>query len=253
MKQQIKKHNKLWIRIIGQLIWWNEKILFYPKLKNFYLNNLNNSELLIIDVGANKGQSIEFFSSIHANVYIHSFEPNKTLFTNLKQKYGSNSKITLLNYGVSDKIGTSMFYENVLDETSSLEKINPNSEYLDRKAKVLGIKKENIIVDQYHINVITLNSYINTIQNKTVDVLKIDVEGHELSCLKGLFIEKSHTIPVKFIQLECHRDDMYLNNIKHEEIHDLLQENGFKKVTEIKHGFGNFFEIIYVNKINYEA
>lgn len=81
-------------------------------------------------------------------------------------------------------------------------------------------------------------------------VLKIDVEGHELSCLKGLFVNNNHPLPIRFIQLESHYDDMYLSNTQHGEIHELPQQNGFEKVKEIKHGFGDFSEVIYENKYN---
>ena len=54
------------ISIIQLLIDINERIFFYPKLKSFYKNiayptSLSPNSLRIFDVGANKGQSIEFF------------------------------------------------------------------------------------------------------------------------------------------------------------------------------------------------
>lgn len=61
MKQPIKKFSKVWIDIIGKLIDWNEKILFYPKLKSFYQSKLTGPELRIIDVGANKGNPFSSF------------------------------------------------------------------------------------------------------------------------------------------------------------------------------------------------
>ena len=52
---------KLRTKIIQSLIHINEAIFFYPKLKKFYKDNLKNASVSILDVGANKGQSIDFF------------------------------------------------------------------------------------------------------------------------------------------------------------------------------------------------
>ena len=44
---------------------------------------------------------------------------------------------------------------------------------------------------------------------------------------------------------------MYINHGKQELIENILNENGFFQIAKIKHGFGDFAEIIYENvKIN---
>jgi FkbM family methyltransferase len=247
MNLHLTKFNKAWVQVIRLVIHWNELILFYPKLKKFYRKYLTHQELNIIDVGANRGQSIDFFLGIHPKVNIHSFEPNKRLFELLKDKYHSKKEVKLIDLGISDKIGKSLFYENLIDLTSSLEEVNPKSKYLDKKAKILGVEKDKIIVDQYQIDVITISSFLNEHPNTYFDVLKIDVEGHELSCLNGLFNSDRKIYPIRFIQLERHNDDMYLSSAKFEEIDDLSNENGFIKVKDIKHGFGDFSELVYEN------
>jgi hypothetical protein len=80
------------------------------------------------------------------------------------------------------------------------------------------------------------------------DVLKIDIEGHELQGLKGLFTNERTNYPIRFIQIESHNDDMYQSNSKQGEINDLLLQHGFETITKIKHGFGDFYEIIFENK-----
>ncbi|WP_353169821.1 FkbM family methyltransferase [Flavobacterium sp.] len=235
-------------KIIQQLIHINEAIFFYPKLKKFYKENLKSQEINILDIGANKGQSIDFFLKVNFNAKINAFEPNKKLFRYLENKYKSKTNITIHNFGVSKIKGELEFHENILDETSTFEELNLDSKYLDKKAKVLGISKENIIVDSYKVNVIRLLDYLNENSNIFFDVLKIDVEGHELQCLEGLFSNEIKIIPIKYIQIESHNDDMYINNNQQEKIEELLNTNGFKQIAVIKHGFGDFSEIIYQNK-----
>ena len=64
----------------------------------------------------------------------------------------------------------------------------------------------------------------------------------------GLFAEDKTVLPIRFIQLESHNDDMYLSNNQYQDIETILNKNGFEKIAEIKHGFGDFAEIIFENK-----
>ena len=121
------------IDLIQRLIHFNESLIFYPRLRKFYLNELNNKTTKIIDIGVNGGQSIDFFLKLNEYAIIESFEPNKHLYVLLKNKYKNNSKIKLYNYGVSNFNGELLFNENVLDETSSLEKFNMALENLLKK------------------------------------------------------------------------------------------------------------------------
>ena len=247
---QVKKNNNMKFRtqIIQKLIHINEAVFFYPKLKKFYKENLTQNQINIIDVGANKGQSVDFFLEINQKSIINSFEPNQKLFNLLKNKYKLNNNVTIHNLGLSNIKGELVFHENIMDETSTFEDLNFDSKYLEKKAKVLGVNKENIIVDNYKVQVIRLIDFLKENKETKFDVLKIDVEGHEFQCLQGLFFENSIPVSIRFIQLESHNDDMYLNNNHHKKIEELLVNNGFEKVAEIKHGFGDFAEIIYENK-----
>lgn len=234
-------------RLIQMMVEINEGLIFYPKLKKFYSDKLFNTTPTIIDVGSNKGQSIDFFLKINSQCEIFAFEPNTSLFNKLQEKYKNNPKITLNNLGISSKAGKLLFQENVMDETSTFEKLNYDSDYLKKKAKVLGVSVENIIVDSYEVEVITLSDFIKNHPNIFIDVLKIDVEGHEYDCLLGLFQQPLSKYPIKYIQLESHNDDMYLSHKNHTDIVEILRANGFEEVNKIKHGFGDFHEIIYAN------
>ena len=238
-------------QIIQKLVHINESIFFYPKLRQFYRKNLDGKTINVIDVGANKGQSIDFFLGINSNAKIDAFEPNKKLFDRLAKKY-THGNIQLHNFGVSNTKGELEFHENILDETSTFENLNLDSKYLEKKAKVLGVAKENIIVDSYKVQVIKLSDFLKGREKVFFDALKIDVEGHELQVLQGLF-ESNVPLSIRFIQLESHNDDMYVSNQKHGEIEALLDTNGFKKVASIKHGFGDFAEIIFENTKYHET
>ena len=76
-----------------------------------------------------------------------------------------------------------------------------------------------------------------------IHVLKIDTEGHELKCLKGLFTNE--VCEINHIQIENHNDDMYMTEQLKNEIPLLLKSKGFTKCTVVKHGFGDLDECIY--------
>jgi FkbM family methyltransferase len=236
---------KLQVKIIIALIHLNEALIFYPRLKKIYKNKITNKNTLVIDVGTNKGQTIDFFLKLNKDCIIHGFEPNKELFDFLCIKYKNNSNITLNNCGISNVAGRLLFSETITDETSTFEKLNFDSGYLKMKSKALGIRPEDIIKRTYEVNVMTLSDYLTRQKISYVDVLKIDTEGHEYKCLLGLF--PNNDVNIKYIQLEQHNDDMYANKVSHETIKDLLNENNFQFSTIIKHGFGGLEDILYTS------
>jgi hypothetical protein len=69
-----------------------------------------------------------------------------------------------------------------------------------------------------------------------------DIKGHEHQYFKGLFSDDFSSFLIQFIQLESHFT--YLSISQHESVIPILKNNGFEKLIEIKHGFGNFPEII---------
>lgn len=237
--------SNLRIKLIKKVVDINEKLFFERKIRKFYRST--GPVNTVIDVGANKGQSIDFFLGLNPNCIIYAVEPNPELFALLKKKYGNNGNIRLFNVGISDKEGEKIFFENVFDYTSSFEELNMDSEYLKKKASMLGVRKEDIVKKSYPVSTRTLSQLI--IEEKIagpVDVLKIDTEGHEYHCLQGLFKGKIASI-VRFIQLENHNDDMYANRVGFGEISTLLKNNHFSESARIPHGFGDFDEVIFAS------
>jgi FkbM family methyltransferase len=231
------------IKLIKSVIDLNEKIFFERKIRKFYRSagTINT----VIDVGANKGQSIDFFLAMNPSCTVYAVEPNPELFALLTKKYHGKKNIHLFNAGISDKAGEKIFFENVFDYTSSFEELNMDSEYLKKKANVLGVKKEAIVKKSYPVHTMTLAQLIAQ-ENIAgpVDVLKVDTEGHEYYCLKGLF-DGTGAEKVKFIQLENHNDDMYANRVGFDEISSLLVQNNFREAKRIAHGFGDFEEVVF--------
>ncbi len=236
------------VKIIKAFVDLIEKNFFERAILKFYKEEFKTPCNTVIDVGANKGQSIDFFLKLNPDCEISALEPNPELFQLLTKKYSGNKKIKLYNVGISNHSGEKLFFENVFDYTSSFEDVNPDSEYLKRKAKILGVKPENIVSNKYQVNVITLNEFIrDNIPSASIDVLKIDTEGHEFYCLEGLFTGDAAN-RLQYIQIENHNDDMYKNRVPYDQIHALLNKNNFVEYKIVPHGFGNLDEVVYKRK-----
>lgn len=78
---------------------------------------------------------------------------------------------------------------------------------------------------------------------KHIDILKIDTEGHEFACLKGLFSDQIEC-GIDIVQTEKLNGDMYNTNFN--SIFELLKQHEFKIAKEIKHGFGNFDDVVFI-------
>ena len=223
------------------LINLNERFIFERKLLSFYKKNAKKN--VFFDVGANHGQTIDFFLRLNKKAEIYAFEPNRGLFGKLVEKYSDLPNVKLFMFGVSDEDGVKTFHENVFDFTSTFEIVNENSTFLDKKRKVLGVKSGNLIKDSYEVEVVKLSTFIKNMKINKIDILKIDTEGHELACLNGLFDTKMEC-DIDIIQTEKLNGDMYNTNFN--SIVELLKLHNFKISKEIKHGFGDFEDVVFI-------
>ena len=63
--------------------------------------------------------------------------------------------------------------------TSSFEKLNYHSDYLKFILKNLGIDKSEIIKLEYNVNVITFSWHNKNNLPSEINIINIEVEGHE--------------------------------------------------------------------------
>lgn len=91
-----------------------KKILIKKKIK----------ELIIFDVGANIGQSVDRFRKYKKNSKIFSFEPNPNIYKILKLKKKNDPNLFTYNIALSDKKKKSILYTQKNSGESSLLKMN---------------------------------------------------------------------------------------------------------------------------------
>lgn len=248
LRNLLSRWGKWRVAFILRILWRLEYKFFYPKLKNALLD-LNLLELqsnsktdpIIFDVGANIGQSIDFYRSIYPSSLIHSFEPLTDVFRILTEK--SSDRTFCYNLGLSDYTGVAVFYESIFHEGSSLVAPVSNSRYNMLKAAILGVRTSEMY-QKTEISVSTIDETILKLSINQIMVLKIDTEGSEFEVLRGAESSLSKKVFL-CIQIESHQDDLRPNNSQ--EIDRYLESFGYAKVKSIRHPFGNFFEYLYMN------
>jgi len=145
---------------------------------------------IAIDVGANVGVYTYKFSRHFSKVY--AFEPQTDLYERLKNKTKKIDNIETLNCGLSDKVGEMELYIPIHYDGSA------NHAYA-----TLNPIKENY--KSYTVPVNTLDSY----EYKNVSIIKIDVEGHEISVIRGAQYIIQRDKPVIIMEIE----EKHLSNL----------------------------------------
>src|SRR6516165_10786567 len=71
---------------------------------------------LIFDVGANVGQTIGYFRHSFEKPIIHSFEPNRTAFSELQDRCSGIEGVYLNNFALGAEVGRLELLENAYSE-----------------------------------------------------------------------------------------------------------------------------------------
>ena len=156
--------------------------------------NVSDSPILF-DVGANVGKYTLMLLNIFPNASIHSFEPGHSTFIALKNNISAAEKnyqeqITLNNFGLSDaETDSTLFYDKAASGLASLYKRQLDYANIDFSQR-----------ETVHLT--TLDKYCQVHGINEINLLKLDVEGHEISVLNGaanmLSARKIKNIQIEF-------------------------------------------------------
>jgi FkbM family methyltransferase len=150
-------------------------------------------DVVVFDLGANVGNYSELLLSYNSKnerkLQIHIFEPTKGCYEILTRKFANDTQVVLNNMAVSDKEGSSeIFYDK---EKSTLASMYQR----DLSAYSMKLsERETIHTDR-------LDVYIREHGIKHIDLMKFDIEGHELPACRGMG-EYLNGDFVDFIQFE---------------------------------------------------
>lgn len=167
---------------------------------------------IILDVGANVGNYTAEVASRFPHAQIHLFEPSKFNYESLQSRFSNNSNIYLNPHAISSVSGpTHLYTDEYGSGLASLTK---------RKLNHFNISYEK----SESVSTIRLEEYWNkTLHRSTIDILKIDIEGHELDALESLGEGIAHVNILQFEFGGCNIDTKtYFQNFWY-----FLQKNNF--------------------------
>jgi FkbM family methyltransferase len=170
--------------------YWNQDCSDMVKNGELYLinqlrKNISEEKITVFDVGANRGEWSLMVKKIFPNALIHCFEIIPQTFNLLSSTLESYGNIFLNNFGLSDshkQVSVTYFPQG--DTISSIQSLpwELGSEIIK-------------------CNVITGDDYIKRREINKIDLIKIDIEGHDFFALKG-FSEFLTTKSISVIQFE---------------------------------------------------
>lgn len=162
------------------------------------IENLNEASVFF-DIGANVGIYSISVAKKFSDIHIFAFEPVPETVEILKENIVRNnvaSKISIFDEAVSNTDG---FINLTLDFHSSNYVTNNNSYYNKKSVKTVTIDK---FVEE------------NKIEN--IDLMKIDVEGHEYNVLEGSIRALDTFKPIILIELIERNDQIFADRVNHD-------------------------------------
>jgi FkbM family methyltransferase len=193
-----------------------------------FLNDIRNlpwsrEPSVILDVGANVGQSAIPLSLEYPNAIVHCFEPSLRNFGDLLTATLGNPKIICHQIGVSDTKATMTL---VLADDATMHHISTTPHEKGRHEI---------------IHTVTLDEFCHEHKlAKNVDILKIDTEGHDLSVLRGATtLFQAQTIGVVYCEVSMNTSNTF--HVQFDRVNEFMKAHGYvllgvyEQVTENIH------------------
>lgn len=167
----VRNLSKLSLRSVGK--GWDSGLNNEVRQFALAIQALDLPNVHAVDIGANIGNwSLEFLKYF-PGAQITAFEPSHATYRDLVQNISGRHSITTVNLGCGDQTKTETLYSDELKSgMASLSR---------RKLTHLGIDFKF----EEKVEIVRLDDYFADEEIVSPNVLKIDVEGHELDVLKG--------------------------------------------------------------------
>ncbi len=192
---------------------------------------------IILEAGSFTGVDTIRMGCMWPASHIHAFEPVPELFQKLKNRISEYKNITGYQYALSNRNGSATFY--VSEKPDKPGTASQASSLLQPKERL----KYSPLIFPHTIAVqtITLDTWARTYNINSIDMLWLDIQGHELAVLQA---SKEILNTVQVIFTEVSFLESYKNQPKVDEVTQWMQEYGFTcvgqdYVSQTDYFFGN--------------
>ena len=214
-------------------IFWKGIFNSYEKNSLIIWAKLSETSNSIFDIGANTGIYSLLSKSINPNSKVYAFEPINRIFDKLEINNKLNKyNISCINTAVSNFEG-SVFIQD-----------DPNKEHIYSAKITNTIDKNKSHFTQIKTKSITLDYFIKKKNILNIDLIKIDVENHEIQVLEGFneFIKEFQpTILIEVLNDEIAQGIQKIISSIDYIYYNIDDRFGIKKVDNLsKHNSRNF-------------
>jgi len=160
--------------------WVERKILsagYFERWVDIFLDRVLKPGYVAIDVGANSGcHTLVMASAVGGNGKVVAFEPNPRMFNRLKANVKLNrlENVDLCPVALSDQSGIVTLH------------IPKDGDYNQGLGSIHSANLEEAS-DQVNVPKISLDDWVDQHYLSRIDLIKIDVEGHEMQVFKGAY------------------------------------------------------------------
>lgn len=158
-------------KVMGAAFYW---IGFHEFKEWRYLQRFLKPDMVFLDVGANQGEYTLFAAKRLTKGAVIAFEPVDEIYEQLHRNIALNHFINIktLKLGLSDSVGVLPIYE--------MQATGANHEGL---ATLFQSELRGKVIQQIQLD--TLDNLALQLNLQRIDFIKVDIEGAELSMLKG--------------------------------------------------------------------
>ena len=165
-----------------------EKVLT-PENEILFISELIPKNATVLDIGANKGIYVYALNKSKKCKEIHALEPIPELNRQLKNLFPG---IKVYNEAISDITGKHQFRIPYI-----------NSRYFDTRGTLESYtESEQTGTRTIEVETISLDQFILKYEIQNVDLIKMDIEGHEYAALSGAINTLKNLRPVWLIEIE---------------------------------------------------
>ncbi len=175
----------------------------------------NTTVHTVVDGGAYHGEVARSLADLFPKAMVYAFEPSAKSFAILAQH--AHQRIRPLNIGLSSKKDRKTLFVNAQDSTNSLSPVGEGGR------KYQSWQTAN--VGQEGVTLTSLDEWAEEAGVGSVDVLKLDLQGHELRALEGAKGLLRTSTKLVYTEVEFVR--VYEENCLMYEVESYLRSSGF--------------------------
>jgi FkbM family methyltransferase len=151
-----------------------------------------------LDVGANRGQSIDALRMLPFDVKVISFEPNPELYQRLEKRYGAGDDVSLLPYGLGEADHRTTIHVPVYNGCcfDGLGTLHQDETDVWLRNEVYFFDERKLDTVAYTCDIVALDN----LDLEPVAFIKLDVQGSEAAALRGAAKTLARDLPALMVE-----------------------------------------------------